>query len=55
MTHLERYCKVGSGSFTITGVATRRQGKIRATCQAMVYVQGGFARIVKWREEAVES
>jgi len=51
---LGTYCKVSSQFFTITGTATRRQGKIRATCTATVMVVGGNARLIKWREELLE-
>lgn len=51
---LNKYCKVSSRFFTITGTATRRQGKIRATCTATVMVTGSNARLIKWREELLE-
>jgi len=51
---LKKYCKVTSQFFTITGTATRRQGKIRATCTATVMVMAQNARVVKWREETIE-
>ena len=52
---LKMYCKVDSGFFTITGVATRRQGKVRATCRATVRVQGPNAWVIKWREEFIDA
>jgi len=51
---INKYCKVTSQFFTITGTATRRQGKIRATCTATVMVVSQNANIVKWREETIE-
>ncbi len=44
-------CTTASNTFTIGGVATLRQGKIRACCKAVV--ENG--RIVQWREEAFGS
>jgi type II secretory pathway component PulK len=54
MEKLQQYCKVTSEFFTITGTATRRQGKIRATCTATVQVIAQSAGILKWREETIE-
>ena len=54
MEALKKYCKVTSHFFTITGTATRRQGKIRATCTATVMVVNQNANITKWREETIE-
>ena len=51
---LRQYCKVDSGLFTITGTATRRQGKVRATCVATVAIGGSNAVIIKWREEFLD-
>ena len=51
---INKYCKVTSQFFTITGTATRRQGKIRATCTATVMVVDQNASIAKWREETIE-
>ncbi|MCX5759549.1 MAG: type II secretion system protein GspK [Candidatus Hydrogenedentes bacterium] len=50
-----QYCKVDSQFFTIRGIATLRQGKVRATCVATVFVQPPSATIIKWREEFLES
>jgi type II secretory pathway component PulK len=52
---LQQYCTVDSQFFTITGIATRRQGKVTATCCATVLIQGSEAMIIKWREEFLES
>jgi DNA uptake protein ComE-like DNA-binding protein len=54
MEGLRTFCKVDSQFFTITGVATRRLGRISATCIATVKVAGASADIIKWREELVE-
>lgn len=54
MEEMTKYCKVDSEIFTITGTATRRQGKIRATCTATVVISNGYASIAKWREETIE-
>jgi type II secretory pathway component PulK len=50
-----QYCKVDSQFFTIRGIATLRQGKVRATCVATVLVQAPNAVVIKWREEFLES
>lgn len=52
---LRQYCKVRSRFFTITGVATRRQGKVRAVCRATVQTWAARAAVIKWREEFLES
>lgn len=52
---LKKHCKTDSGSFTIVGIATKRHGKIRATCVATVGVGGGKAGIAKWREEFIDA
>jgi len=52
---LQQYCKFDSQVFTITGIATQRNGKIVATCVATVVVADGMAGVIKWREEIVES
>jgi type II secretory pathway component PulK len=51
MLALRTYCKTNSTYFTITGVATRRQGKIRAECSAVVQIDDTEARLIKWQEE----
>ena len=52
---LQQYCKVDSQYFTIRGVATRRHGKVLATCVATVVLDPPNAWIIKWREEFLES
>jgi type II secretory pathway component PulK len=54
MEAMKKYCKVSSQFFTITGTATRRQGRIRATCTATVVISSQNANIAKWREETIE-
>lgn len=49
---LSRYCTTVSTCFTIHGVATLRQGKIRAHCQAVV--DEGL-NVIQWREEPIGS
>ena len=48
---LRTYCKTNSTYFTITGIATRRQGKIRAECTAVVQIDDTQAQVIKWQEE----
>ncbi len=55
MQSVIQYCKVDSQFFTIRGVATLRQGKVRATCVATVFMQPPNATVIKWREEFLES
>ncbi|MDX9972473.1 MAG: type II secretion system protein GspK [FCB group bacterium] len=55
ITTLIRYCKLNSRFFTITGVATRMQGKVRAFCEATVEVRGDKAIVLQWREGPIGS
>lgn len=50
---LAQYCKVDSQFFTITGTATRRQGKVRAACAATVIVSSPSAVTLAWTEESL--
>ncbi len=52
LSKLAKYCKVSSQYFKIRGVATRRQGKIRAEAVAIVRaVDGsGAVQLLGWRE-----
>lgn len=53
---LDRYCKCSSAIFRITGVATRRQGRVRAVCSAVVSLQGGQLSIIHdWQERTLGS
>ncbi|MBN2309532.1 MAG: hypothetical protein JXR94_11205 [Candidatus Hydrogenedentes bacterium] len=47
---ISKYCKLESKSFTITGRATRRAGKVRAECAAVVLIHGERAVVLDWRE-----
>ena len=55
LSSLRQHCKVDSQFFTITGIATLRQGKVIASCVATVVTAEGGAYVIKWREEIVES
>ncbi len=55
LEELNRFCTTQSQCFTITGIATRRQGKIVAACVATVYVMPPNASVMKWREEFLDS
>jgi len=50
-----QYCKLNSRFFTITGLATRRQGKVRATCTAVAEIKQGKVEVLQWREGPVGS
>jgi type II secretory pathway component PulK len=49
-TPIRKYCKVDSEFLTITGVATLRGGKVRATCQAVVRMNEEDVAVLEWRE-----
>jgi len=49
------YCMFSSSYFRITGVATRRQGRIRAVCSAVVTLQDGPPVILDWQEKTLGS
>jgi type II secretory pathway component PulK len=50
---LKQLCKFDSSYFKIEGLATRRGGRIRSACAAVVHVTGdsGVATIIAWTEE----
>jgi len=50
---LKQLCKFDSSYFKIEGVATRRGGRIRSACAAVVHVTGesGVATLISWTEE----
>jgi len=50
---LSEYCKVDSSFYIITGIATQRQGRVRATVTATVALQGSGTEVLDWREEIV--
>ena len=53
---LRKYCKTTSSYFRITGVATRRNGRIRAVCTALVSLtEGAPSRILDWQEKTLGS
>lgn len=53
VSKLQRFCKVDSNFFTITGIATQRQGRVRAQVTAVVQLTGERTELLAWREEAV--
>ena len=52
-TTLNRYCKVTSDYFTITAVATQRQGAVRAQITATVLLGETSTQTLQWREDLV--
>ena len=52
---LQQLCKFDSSYFKIDAVATRRGGKIRSACAAVIHVTGEFgdATLVSWTEESL--
>lgn len=52
---LNTYCTCTSIFFRITGVATRRQGRIRAVCSAVVSLSESAAPILDWQEKTLGS
>lgn len=54
---LKQLCKFDSDYFKITGVATRRGGRIRAACAAVVRLPAGsnVATLISWTEESLGS
>ncbi len=52
---LDQYCICTSVFFRITGVATRRQGRVRAVCSAMVSLEDGASAILDWQEKTLGS
>lgn len=57
LVSLQQLCKFDSNYFKIAGVATRRGGKVRSACAAVVYLPAGsnVARLVSWTEESLGS
>lgn len=55
MQAIRRYCKVTSNFFIVTGVSTRRQGRVRAQATAVVRVDGFNAQVVEWQEATLGS
>lgn len=54
---LKQHCKFDSDYFKITGTVTRRGGRIRASCAAVVRIPegSGTATLVSWTEESLGS
>lgn len=52
---LDQYCLCTSAYFRITGVATRRQGRIRAVCSAIVSFDDNDSVILDWQEKTLGS
>jgi type II secretory pathway component PulK len=52
---LSRYCKADSTYFKITGIATRRAGKVRVQCSAVVRLGDGGGIVVEWQEAPIGS
>lgn len=52
---LNTYCTCTSTYFRITGVATLRQGRIRAVCSAIVDLSGSASIILDWQEKTLGS
>lgn len=54
---LKQRCKFDSDYFRITGTATRRGGRIRASCSAVVHLPNGSdtATVVSWTEDSLGS
>lgn len=50
VSRITSYCKTTSRFFTITGHASRRQGKVNAYCSVTVSLQGGRPVILAWKE-----
>jgi type II secretory pathway component PulK len=52
---LQQLCKFDSSYFKIEAVATRRGGKIRSACAAVIQVTGesGDATLVSWMEDSL--
>lgn len=57
MQSLQRHCKFDSDFFKITGLATRRGGRIRAACSAVVRLPNGSGApiLLSWSEESLGS
>lgn len=52
---LDLYCKCASSYFRITGIATRRNGRIRAVCSAVVSLATGPSVVLDWQEKTLGS
>nr|MBP9004603.1 general secretion pathway protein GspK [Candidatus Hydrogenedentota bacterium] len=52
---IRRFCKVDSTCFKISGLATRRNGRVRAFCSAVVTLSEDGPVIVDWQEKPIGS
>lgn len=52
---LGKFCTCHASFFRITGVATRRQGRIRAVCSAVVSIEEDASFILDWQEKTLGS
>lgn len=52
---LDTFCKCTSSYFRITGIATRRNGRIRAVCSAVVSLARGPSVVLDWQEKTLGS
>lgn len=52
---IQRYCKLRSQVYKIKGFATERQGKIRATAEAVVQIKRDEAIFLNWMEGGIGS
>jgi general secretion pathway protein K len=52
---LNTYCTCDSAFFKITGLATRRAGRIRAVCSSVVVFGEGGMQTVDWQEKSLGS
>lgn len=52
---LQQFGTFNSNTFTVTGIATRRNGRVRAVVTATVAVGPQLASVVSWREEPLGS
>ncbi len=50
MARLNQYCKTESEFFTITGLATRRQGRVQAQSKAICHLLEDELVVIEWRE-----
>lgn len=48
---IERYGRVDSSTFTVTGVASQRRGTIQAKSVAVVEIRDENIRVLEWRED----
>jgi DNA uptake protein ComE-like DNA-binding protein len=52
---MNTYCTCDSAFFKITGLATRRAGRVRAVCSAVVIFREGIPTVEDWQEKALGS